>query len=49
MIYWTLISSIVAALAGLVVYIYYLSKGQFDDPEAVKYQLFHEDEEKEEQ
>jgi nitrogen fixation-related uncharacterized protein len=43
MIYWTLISSIAAALAGLGVYIYYLRKGQFEDPEAVKYQIFRED------
>lgn len=44
MLYWTLMSSIAAALAGLVVYIYYLRKGQFDDPEGPKYQMFHEDE-----
>jgi cbb3-type cytochrome oxidase maturation protein len=43
MIFWTVMGSILAALAGLFVYIYYLRKGQFDDPEAVKYQLFRED------
>jgi len=36
-------SSIAAGLAGLVAYIYYLRKGEFEDSEAVKYQLFHED------
>lgn len=43
MLFWMLISSIVAALAGLLVYIYFLRRGQFDDPESVKYQLFRED------
>ncbi len=43
MFLWTLISTIIAALAGLMVYIYYLKKGQFDDSESVKYQLFREE------
>lgn len=43
MLFWTLISSILAALAGLAIYIYYLRKGQFDDSEIVKYQIFRED------
>lgn len=43
MLFWTLMISILAALAGLAVYIYYLRQGQFEDPEAVKYQLFRED------
>lgn len=43
MLFWTLIGSIVAGLAGLCVYIYYHRKGQFDDPEAVKYQIFHDE------
>lgn len=42
MLFWTIIGSLVAALAGLFVYIYYLRKGQFEDPEEVKYQLFRE-------
>lgn len=32
------------ALAGVLVYIYYFYKGQFDDPEDVKYQMFREEE-----
>ncbi|MBA3236791.1 MAG: cbb3-type cytochrome oxidase assembly protein CcoS [Parachlamydiaceae bacterium] len=40
---WYLASSIAFGLAGLVIYIYYFQKGQFDDPEDVKYQLFRED------
>lgn len=43
MLFLMILGSILAALAGLFVYIYYLRNGQFDDPEAVKYQLFRED------
>jgi nitrogen fixation-related uncharacterized protein len=38
-----IIGSIVAALGGLGLYIYYLRKGQFEDDEAVKYQIFREE------
>jgi cbb3-type cytochrome oxidase maturation protein len=41
-----IISSLALGFAGLFVYIYYLKKGQFEDQEEVKYQIFH-DEEKE--
>lgn len=43
MVFLMIASSIIAALAGLIVYMYYFRKGQFDDPEAVKYQIFRED------
>lgn len=43
MLFGLIIGSVLAALAGLAVYIYYLYKGQFDDPESVKYQLFRDD------
>lgn len=43
MLFWTLMSSIFSALAGLGIYIYFFRKGQFEDEEAVKYQLFRED------
>jgi cbb3-type cytochrome oxidase maturation protein len=43
MLFWMLVSSIVAALAGLLIYVYYLKRGQFDDMESIKYQLFRED------
>lgn len=43
MLFGTIIGSVLAALAGLLVYIYYLRKGQFEDPESVKYQVFRED------
>lgn len=43
MIFWTLMSTILSGIAGLAIYIYYLRKGQFDDPEDVKYQLFRDE------
>lgn len=41
---WMIASSIALGLAGLLVFIHYLKKGQFEDPEDVKYQMFREDE-----
>lgn len=41
--FWMIIGSIVAALGGLGMYVYFLRKGQFDDEEEIKYQLFRED------
>jgi hypothetical protein len=38
-----ILSSLIAALAGLGCYVYCLGRGQFDDDEEVKYQLFRED------
>ena len=43
MIFWTLIGSIAAGMAGLGCYIYYVRKGQFEDPESVKYQVFRDE------
>jgi cbb3-type cytochrome oxidase maturation protein len=40
---WMILSSLAAALGGLGLYIYYLRKGQFDDDEAVKYQIFRDE------
>jgi len=40
---WYLASTISFALAGMVLYIYYFRKGQFDDPEDVKYQMFRDE------
>lgn len=42
--FWCLLSSLALGLAGVAVYIYYLRKGQFDDPEDVKYQMFRDEE-----
>lgn len=41
---WYIVSSIALGLAGLLVYLYYYYKGQFDDDEDVKYQLFRDEE-----
>lgn len=38
-----IIGSVLAALAGLGLYIYYLRKGQFEDEEEVKYQIFRDE------
>jgi len=42
--FWCLASSVALGLVGVLVYVYYLRKGQFDDPEDVKYQMFRDDE-----
>lgn len=44
MIIITLATTILASLVGLGFFIYYMKKGQFDESEEVKYQLFHDDE-----
>lgn len=44
MILWTLFATIIAGIMGLLVFIYYLTKGQFEDSEDVKYQMFREEE-----
>lgn len=40
---WCLFSSLLLGLGGIAIYIYYLRKGQFDDPEDVKYQMFRDE------
>lgn len=42
--FWYISSSFALGLAGVAVFIYYLCKGQFDDPEDVKYILFRDEE-----
>ncbi len=42
---WTITATFAFALVGLFIYIYYFQKGQFEDPEDVKYQIFRDDEE----
>lgn len=41
---WCIGSSLILGIAGIAVYVYYLKKGQFDDPEDVKYQMFRDEE-----
>ncbi|MCE2982475.1 MAG: cbb3-type cytochrome oxidase assembly protein CcoS [Parachlamydia sp.] len=43
MLFYTIVSSLAASLTGLLIYIYFSKKGQFEDQEAVKYQMFHEE------
>jgi len=38
-----LFATLVAGLCGIGVFIYYLKKGQFEDFEKVKYQMFHDE------
>lgn len=40
---WYIVSSIAMGLAGVLVYLYYWRRGQFDDEEDVKYQIFRDD------
>lgn len=42
--FWYIASSLALGIAGLLVYLYYQRKGQFDDLEDVKYQMFREEE-----
>lgn len=42
--YWCLFSSLALGLGGILVYVHYWRKGQFEDPEDVKYQMFREEE-----
>jgi cbb3-type cytochrome oxidase maturation protein len=39
-----IVGTISFALSGMLIYIYYLRNGQFDDPEDVKYQMFRDEE-----
>lgn len=41
---WYLVVTISFALAGMLVYIYFLQNGQFDDIEDAKYQMFRDEE-----
>lgn len=41
---WLIVSSIALGLAGLLVYFYYWRKGQFDNEEDIKYQMFRDEE-----
>ena len=41
---WYVASSVAMGLAGFCIYLYYWRKGQFEDGEDVKYQMFRDDE-----
>lgn len=40
-----LVITLAAGLSGLLVFFYFWRRGQFEDNEDVKYQMFHDDEE----
>lgn len=43
---WTFVSSLIAGLGALLVYMYFARKGSFNELEDVKYQMFRIDEKK---
>lgn len=42
--FWLIVSSIVFGALGVVLLLFYIKRGQFEENEDVKYQIFHEDE-----
>lgn len=40
---WNIAGSLVAAFIGLVLFIYYWKKGQFEEMEETKYEVFRDD------
>lgn len=40
---WFVLFSLVGGIAALVVFIYHLKKGQFEDVEETKYQVFRDE------
>lgn len=42
---WLIISSLAFGLAGMLVFIYYFYKGQFEEMEDTKYQMFRNEDE----
>ncbi len=44
-VFWFVLFSLVGGLSALLVFIYQLKKGQFEDLEDTKYQVFRDEEE----
>lgn len=42
MIFWTIVGTSLFSLLSLAVYIFYQRRGQFDQQEEVKYQIFRD-------
>jgi cbb3-type cytochrome oxidase maturation protein len=40
---WAITASLIFALGSLFIFLYYLKKGQFNDVEDAKYQMFRDD------
>lgn len=43
-IFWFILLSLIGGIVGVGVFIYHLKKGQFEDVEDCKYQMFRDDE-----
>lgn len=43
--YWYLLSTTLLSICGLMAFVYFARKGQFDDAEDVKYQMFRDENE----
>jgi cbb3-type cytochrome oxidase maturation protein len=42
--FWLIVSSIIFGALGTVLLLFYITDGQFEDHEEVKFQIFHDDE-----
>jgi len=42
-VFWFLLFSLFSGIAAFIVFLYHLKKGQFEDGEEPKYQMFRED------
>ena len=43
-VFWFILLSLMGGLVGMGCFIYQLKKGQFEDPEDPKYQMFRDEE-----
>lgn len=43
-IFWFIVASLMGGLIGVVFFIYHLKRGQFEDVEDSKYQMFRDEE-----
>jgi cbb3-type cytochrome oxidase maturation protein len=41
--FWLIVGSIVFGALGTVLLLFYIKRGQFEENEEVKYQIFHDD------
>ncbi|MBN4066600.1 cbb3-type cytochrome oxidase assembly protein [Simkania negevensis] len=46
--FWLIGVTFLSAIGGILVFLYYYKKGQFDDIEDVKYEMFRQEHEEEE-
>ncbi len=43
--FWLIVTTFLTALGGVLIFLYYYMKGQFDDIEDVKYEMFRQEQE----